>query len=284
MSIEVIGCQSFKTPPSPKCKVCDDPPHIAVNWQYAQHRGRELRALVEHLKQVKNLKFGQLYTCRLCGSNWVLDTDRYAMTRVPDGRRDLLNEWNDTKLPIEPGHLQVLDAIGGTAIKYEMGRDGVIAIPCAITIQSGERFDPAVVWITRRPPIDNFVIRTRLYRNVKAVEPSRFTLPMDIRRATVLAPEVSMGFAPTRVMSPDGTPFAVHWATLFFNKNGVTGSEIRLSARRFRKDESITVADSDFDQATYFLADWFEGADKLDKIQAGNTLGSRLRAFWKRLF
>jgi hypothetical protein len=285
MSLEVISSHSLADTPGLRCRVCDDPPRIAFNWQYAQdHRGHELHALRDQLKQVKSMKFGYLYACQLCGANWVLEDDRYAMTRVPDERRDILNEWNEKSLSIEPEHLRVLDAIGGTAPRYWMGHDGVIVIPCAISMRSGERMDPAIVWVTKRPPIDVFAARIRLYQNVDAVEPSRFALPIDVRCATILAPEVRMGFSPTRVVATNGTPFVLHWATSLLHQHGVAGSEIRLSAKPFSMDESVTIAEADFTHAAYFLADWFKGAENLNKAQAENQSFSRLRAFLKRLF
>jgi hypothetical protein len=285
MNIEVIGSRSLATPSRPRCEVCDDPPHIAFNWQYARdNRDPKLHALFDQLKPVKSLKFGYLYACRLCGQNWALDADRHVMTRVPDERRDVLDEWNERPLSIEREHLRILDAIGGTAPKYWMGRDRIVAIPCAVSMRSGERIDPAIVWITQRPPIDVFAGRIRFYRNVDSIEPSRFALPMDVRRATVLAPEIRMGFSPTRVVATNGMPFVLHWATSLFCQDGLTGSEIRLSASPFRIDESIAIAEADSTHATYFFADWFEGAEKLDKAQPESRLSSKLRAFWKRLF
>lgn len=281
MNIEVISSRSIKERPGPKCRVCDDPPSIAFNWKYAQeNKDQKLHALFEQLKQVKSLKFGYLYTCQLCGLNWILDEARSTMTRVPNDRRDILNEWNENQLSIEQEQIRALDAIGGTVTKYWMGHDSVIAIPCTISTCSGECIDPAIVWITRRPPIDDFTSRIRLYQDISTVAPSRFALPMDVRRATVLAGEVSMGFAPTRVVAKNGTPFILHWATSLFNQDGVTGSEICLSARSFGRDESVTIAEADSTHATYFFADWFEGAEKLDKAQPY----SRLQAFWKKLF
>ena len=285
MNIEVISSHSLANSPGPKCKVCDDLPRIAFSWHYAQEdRGRELHALRDQLKQVKSLKFGHLYACQLCGLNWFLDDACSTMTRVPNDQRDILNEWNENKLYIEQEQLRVLDTIGGTAPNYWMGHDGVIAIPCAISMRSGEHIDPAVVWITRRPPVGVFTSRIRLYQNISAVEPSRFALPMDVRCATVFAGEVSMGFAPTRVVATNGTPFILHWATSLFNQNGITGTEIRLSAKPFRRDESVTIAEADLTHATYFFADWFEGAEYLNKAQPGNQPYSKIRAFWKRLF
>ena|GEM_PF-1979476 len=285
MNIEVIGCHSFADSPCPRCKVCDDPPHTAFNWLYAQkNRDHALHALFNQLKQVKSLKFGHLYACPLCGLNWFLDDARSTMTRVPNDQRAILNEWNESQLSIEQEHLRVLDAIGGTAPRYWMGLDGVIALPCAISMRSGERIDPAVVWITKRPPIDVFTSRIRLYQNIGAVEPTRFALPMNVRRATVFADEVSMGFAPTRVVATNSTPFILHWATSLFDQGGITGSEIRLSAKCFRRDESITIAEADLTHATYFFADWFEGAENLNKAQPENQPYAKIRAFWKRLF
>jgi hypothetical protein len=123
-----------------------------------------------------------------------------------------------------------------------------------------------------------------LYQNIGVVEPSRFALPMDVRRATVFAPEIRMGFAPTRVVATNGKPFVLHWATSLLYQAGVTGSEIRLSAKTFRIDESVTIAEADSSLATYFFVDWFEGAENLNKARPENQLYSKIRILWKRLF
>jgi hypothetical protein len=285
MNIEVISSHSLAESPSLKCKVCDDPPYMAFNWQFAQkHEDHKLHSLFAQLKLMKSLKFGQLYSCQLCGLNWVLDDNLQTMTRVPNDRRNILNEWNDKQLSVGPEHLRVLDAIGGTAPNYWIGHTDLIEIPCAISMQSGERIDPAVVWITTRPPVDIFTSRLRLYQNIGAIEPSLFALPMDVRRATVFAQEISMGFAPTRVVSAKGRPFVLHWATSLLAQDGITGSEIRLSAKPFRIDESVTIAEADSTLATYIFADWFQGAENLNKARPENNLYSKVRAFWKGLF
>jgi hypothetical protein len=282
MNTNIISSRSFEEPSEKKCKVCDDPPHISFNWQFAQkNENHALHALSDQLKQVKSLKFGELYACQLCGANWVLDEKHYMMSRVPNDRRDILNEWNENHFPIGQEHLRILDTIGGTTLNYWGGYDGVIAIPCAIIMRSGEHIDPAVIWITKRSPIDRFPNRFMFYRDVDSIEPSRFALPLDVRCATALAGEVCMGFAPTRVVATNGTPFVLHWATSLFNQDGITGSEIRLSFKRFNRDESITIAKTDSDHATYFFADWFEGAEKLDKTSQSK---SRIRKFLDRLF
>ncbi len=285
MSIEAKNRPAIVDSPRPPCRVCDDPPHTAFNWEYARrNRTHKLHALFEQLRPVQTLKFGHLYVCQICGLNWVLEEDHYAMTRVPGDRLEILKEWNESQLPIDQEPRRVLEAIGGTAPKYWMGHDRVIAIPCAISTDSGERVDPALVWITKRPPIDGFIRRVRLFRKIRTVEPSDFALPIDVRWATLIAPEIRMGFAPTRVVATNGTPFVLHWATSLFNQDGVTGREVRLSAEPFEKDESIPIAETDMIHATYFFADWFEGAENLSKPQPKVSPGSKLHSFWKRFF
>jgi len=283
--MNVISTQSLAEQHGPKCRVCDDPPHIAFNWQYAQQNtNHNLHVLASHLKQVKVLKFGQLFACRLCGSQWVLDDGLQTATRVPSERLNILQAWNEQRLVIPSEQLRALDAIGGTAPNFWMGRSGVIQIPCAITLLTGERIDPALVWITKRPPIDMFTSRLMLFQPVDKVEPSPFALPLNVRRVTVTAPEISMGFSPTRVEALDGRPFVLHWATSLFDRDGVKGSEIRLSAKGCTRGDPAPVAEADSTYATYVVADWFEGAERLDKTRAGGRPGSLLRAWWKRLF
>lgn len=149
-------------------------------------------------------------------------------------------------------------------------------------MRSGEHVDPAVVWIIDRPPVGVPADRVMLYRGVDAVGPSRYALPLDVRRATVSASEVSMGFAPTRVVATNGTPFVLHWATSVFNQDNITGSEIRLSAKPFRKDEPITIAKTDFTHAACFFADWFDGAEDMTSAPRENRPFSRIRAVWNR--
>jgi hypothetical protein len=234
------------------------------------------------LKPVKGLKFGHLYACELCMRNWVLDGTGRTMTRVPDERLDILNKWNSTSLAIAPEQLRILDSIGGTALSYWIGQDRAVAIPCAISKSSGELFDPAIVLITERPPIDSFSSRIMLFDGIGTITPSRFALPLKVRKATITAKEIRMGFAPTRVKSADGTPFLLHWGTSLFVQDGITGSEIRLSRRPFRMDESVAATEPDTTHTTYFFADWFKGAEKLDKAKTERHSFSIIRAFQKK--
>lgn len=280
ISVTPISCCPTVAPPARKCEVCDNPSYISFNWRCAQeNREKRLHALATQLLRHRSLKFGALYICRLCGLNWVLDDAGSTMTRVPNEQMKFLDEWDQCKLSIKPRHLEVLDAIGGTAPNYWMGDNGVISIPCAITMRSGECVDPAIVWITRRAPVNIFSKRIRLFQNIATLAPSRFALPLNVRQTTASAGEVKMGFAPTRVLGPDGKPFILHWATSLFNQYGITGSEIRLSARPFKLDEQIPVADADANHATYFFADWFECADNLNKAHLANSLYSRIWAY-----
>ena len=252
------------------CPVCDRPLRAAFNWRLAQRPDAAgLGALAAALAPSRPLRCGVLYACRDCGQPWYLDADGAAMNRVAPAREALLAAWDAQPLPVAPDHLSALSAIGATHPRYWLGGQGVLAIPCAVTLTGGERLDPALVWLTRRPPLDAFPACVRLWQGVAAVEPTRYALPFDVRQATVSAPEVRMGWAPTRVEAPDGRAYALDWATALFGQDGLVGDQLRLSRRRLRPDETLPAGRFDGDWATCLLADWPPGVEQLTPPRRG---------------
>lgn len=281
MSIELISTSALAESSGTKCSACGNPPCISFNRNYAvEHPGEELHNLLAQLENVRKLKSGTLYACGTCGGNWVLDGRGRMMTRVPPERNDLLAEWDTTPLPILSPELNVMKGIGATAPARWLGSDSLVEVPCAVSLKSGEKFDPAVVWITTRAPIDVFGPPPRLHRDVAAIEPSRFALPLDVRRATESASEFRMGFAPTRVVAADGTPFVLHWATSVFNHGGIAGNQVSLSRKTFDPEEKAVIVESDMEIATTIFADWFAGAE--DLARSGTRAGWFLPRRWFR--
>lgn len=60
------------------------------------------------------------------------------------------------------------------------------------------------------------------------ISPSDYALPANVRAATMLAREKSMGYAPVNVKDTGGTRYTLSSQMHFFEENGVAGPEILL--------------------------------------------------------
>jgi hypothetical protein len=249
---------------------CGDPPYIGFNWRYAQERGDDkMRLQVSVIRRVRPLKFGYLHQCVECGQFWVLDDQENFIERVRDDLESILFEWDATPLPISKEHLCTLSAIGGTGgDRYGNGRER-IEIPCAITVRDAAVNDPAVLWITKKPPLADYP-KMSLFRDVASVTPTDYALSLDVRRRTLLAHEVGMGYAPTLVESSSGEKFILNWSPCLFFHDGIKGREIHLSEERSEGEKSIPLAniiDTIDPEVVHFFADWFPGAEELNRAQ-----------------
>lgn len=254
--MEIVGTRRLDGTGTRSCPTCADPPYTAFDWQYAHERGDEkMRALVSVIKRVRPLEFGFLHQCAECKQYWVLDDQECLIERVPDDREQILFEWDSTPLPLTWEQLQVLDGIGGTGQDhYGNGRDR-IEIPCAVVSEDGTVVDPAILWVTKRPPIVEYLKRVALFSGIATVSTTDYALPFQVRERALFAHEVSMGLTPTAVESSAGETFVLNGSpSLFFHK-GIKGKDIRLSDSRVRFGRSIPLVNSLEIDAVHLFAD-----------------------------
>jgi hypothetical protein len=248
------------------CPVCDDPPYLSLNVRHAREHGdTKAREFVRTIERVRPIKHGHLCQCPLCDQQWVLDETESVIERVPRGREQIVQEWDSEQLPIAEDQLAILEQIGGTgADRYGNGRER-IEIPCAVTLEDGTVHDPAIVWITKKPPIQDHFPDVRLFDHVRAVAPTEYALPLDVRLLTLAAHEIRMGFAPTAVQGPAGQEYVLNWSRSLFSYRGVKGNCIRPASDNLQFNESTPIVPPIEMTTVHFYADWFPRAERLDR-------------------
>lgn len=201
-------------------------------------------------------KFGHLYECSKCGRFWFLDEHRRWLHRIHDTLLPLARHWNQTPLALDAPLLKELADIGGVADFYK----GYIAIPCSIENHSGQRFEKAVVLISKQPPYFWYGPQMVHWADeIKAIFPSPFALLLDVRRASAEKREVAMGFAPTGVVDSQGREYTLVCESRFFDADGVKGEEIKLSGRERNWKKRVLPSPA---EAFYFV-DWFQGCEEM---------------------
>jgi hypothetical protein len=176
-------------------------------------------------------------------------------------RRPLLLEWDRRPLLPSPEVLAAAQGIGATPPDvYGNGTDQV-QVPCEVLTTHGERFEMALLSFQAHPPLEDAYFTVRLIDEVAVVAPSEFALPRPVRLATTRAVEVSMGFAPTVVHSPDGRAFALNWTTNFFATEGSRGRDLALAA--VTPEQRPPVISEDSRAVACFVGDRFPDVERL---------------------
>jgi hypothetical protein len=266
------------------CRACGQPAWESFNWQMAMGKRtgtgstleKELLARAEALHHEKKLKLGDLYRCGTCGQHCYLDERELFMSRVSPERFPLLMRWHERQLRPNPEHLAMLERIGGTGSTVAWTPVlNFVSIPCRIVRSSGDELDPAIVVMTPNPPIHSWYERVALFEDVRSLEPTECALPLDVRIAAFTAPEIRMGFAPTRVRAVNGQRFVLNGSQSVLQVGEIKGKGIRRS--RWPWDVfSGPFVPPDGQLAVYVFADWFPGAERL--IRAAP------RSWWSRWF
>lgn len=245
------------------CPNCDNTRTISFNVQYAREGiDATLQRLLSDLRRVRELKFGVLFWCSICGLEWVLDTRFSMMERVPQHRKELLQEWDSKTLLPSETQKNTLMEIGGNCQGTLEKHEHLVSVPCAITKESGDVLDPAVVIISQHAPLLEGLERVILFEHIHSVHPSPYSLSVDLRNATFAATEIRMGFAPTRAESIGGAQFVLDWGQQLFDRDGVKGSEIRFAKSEFNFPDPRHHIRNEPDNITYVQADWFDGAEQ----------------------
>jgi hypothetical protein len=209
------------------------------------------------LEPVEAMKFGELYKCTKCYNYWFLDDDKIWLSRIKDELLPLVHQWSRETSALDAAILSALVEIGGAQSRG----GGDIDIPCSAKNTLGQQFETAMVVITKQPPL--YHTKIPLYRasELASVTPSPFALPLDVRQASAAKEEVSMGFAPTGIIDTRGQEYTLCQQSDFFQKNGVSGEQIKLSGRQ-KQFKNVVWRESVPVQARFYV-DWFEGCERL---------------------
>lgn len=236
-------------------------------WPFNSSNGRCSRCRVDGISGVllsqfpnlvlkRNLKFGEMWRCQKCETPWFLTSNRQWIHRIGLEFKPLVAHWNETALDLTLPCLRAATGIGGVRNDWEE----TVILPCAVTTKNGERFEKAILQVTKTPPYRWYSLeKVRWAWEIAELEGSRFTLPLQVRRASHEKREEAMGFAPTDVQSNDGRSFTLGNASDFFEHEGVTGPNIQLAPRP-RKRNVVPFAETQ----AWFWVDWND--DLVEKI------------------
>jgi hypothetical protein len=215
-------------------------------------------SLLEQFPEIQPIgawKFGHLYQCSRCRCCWFLPDHKQFLQRIDDNLLPLAHHWNKTQLTLNAKTLSALAEIVG----IESSKD-CIAIPCAAENISGDRHDKAVVLISKQPPYSWYEPQIVHWANeLENISSSSFALPVDVRKASSVVREVSMGFSPIGVVDKQGVEYTLPCESRFFDSNGIKGEEISLSGRKNKWKKTILPSPA---QAFYFV-DWFDGCEEI---------------------
>jgi len=148
------------------------------------------------------------------------------MQRVPVANRDQVEEWNRSKVELNPADLKTLLLIGENPSNVNRNTGATyMEFPCSVTTVSGDTYDKAMVCFDNRPPLGKNDI---LGNKVAHVSPSPHTLSQEIRHATYKAREVSRDFFPTEI-EVGGELFVFNGLRNFFEHPPHQAHDARLS-------------------------------------------------------
>ena len=224
----------------PGCPTCVGDAFISFDWDEAErgqlHVSGRPPVNVRGLRVVGSAKGGDILRCSRCGRSYSRTTRRNVSDHrprtasVPADRETWLREWSAGPLRPRPDVWAGLRAIAATPV----GDDG-LAIPCRSVLDSGEDLDPALFLFRRGPPIESWISRAVWAPQVRVVAPSRLALPPSVRLAVSRAEEVTNGFYPTCVVTPDGQDLTLNGLGQHF----LDESEVSAPDLRVVEDDSV---------------------------------------------
>jgi hypothetical protein len=237
-----------------RCPICGtEEKYIAFNWKMAMEGYKEFKYFVHGLKLKEDLKSGSLYQCLNCSSYWYLEKKGNTMIYVED--MNLIYKWNCKKYHIEDYIYNKLSLIGATPPDLYGNRKDFIEVPCKVRTKENEIIDLSLIRFQSTPP-QHTESNIRFIDEIHDVTASEFALPARVRVATSKAPEISMGFAPTKVITPNGERFLLNWSTDFFDYGEYKGKDIELAD--YTQEYLPPIVNVDPSRLTIFFGDLLE--------------------------
>jgi len=122
--------------------------------------------------------------------------------------------------------MEILNQIIGAPDYYEKD----VYFPCKIRLPNGLRVQKAILIATTGDCFGKFPIdqNVTILDDSHGISPSDYALPANVRAATMVAREKSMGYAPVNVKDTSGNRYTLSSQMHFFEKNGVRGPDVIL--------------------------------------------------------
>lgn len=209
-------------------------------------------SIIEHfpdLIRVCPVKMGFEYHCARCGNIWFLSSNRKRIKRIQN--IDLYQSWKSRDVVPSLQQTEQLRGIGGISDYY----NEVLYFPCETVDGNNVRYEKCIILISKVPcakwPKQELV---SLLAPDVVIRPSKYALPIEIRLASMNAPDKAMGYAPICVVSQDGIEYTISAQMHFFRHKNTYGPSLRLKADGKVGKNKVWPDLADH----YYLADWVE--------------------------
>lgn len=178
----------------------------------------------ESINEVSKIKTVIEYRCAECETLWLLADNSQFVNKV--FRNELYEKWKSRSWVPTITQMEILNQIVGVHNYYKTNA----YFPCQIRPPNGLWIEKAILVATTgdcfgKFPIDHDVT---VLADSHEIRPSDYALPADVRAATMVAEEKSMGYAPVGVKDANGNRYTLLRETHFFENNGVLGPDITL--------------------------------------------------------
>ena len=212
------------------------------------------------LREVATTKTVREFECEKCGTSWVLAERSRFVSKVI--RNELFAIWKSRSWKPNAGQRQVLDRIVGAAD----GDKKNVYFPCQIKLKNGSMVRKAIIIATTGDCFGKFPLEQEvaILNGNHEISPSIHALPTNVRAATMVAPERSMGYSPVNVKDTSGNRYTLSSQMHFFESNGVLGPDVMLDDSEPHRKNIIHPDWADM----YLICDMFE-CNTADPRQCG---------------
>jgi len=164
------------------------------------------------------------YKCDKCETLWVLADNAQFISKIV--RKESYAKWKSQSWMPTIDQMQILNQIIGAPDYYETN----VYFPCKIRLPNGLWVQKAILIATTGDCFGRYLIdqEVTILDDNHGISPSDYALPANVRAATMIAREKSMGYAPVNVKDTRGNRYTLSNPMHFFEKNGVRGTEVIL--------------------------------------------------------
>ncbi len=185
------------------------------------------KSLIGHFKNINTIskiKTVIEYKCDKCETLWVLADNAQFISKIV--RNESYANWKSQSWMPTIDQMQILNQIIGAPDYYETN----VYFPCKIRLPNGLRAQKAILIATTGDCFGRYLIdqEVTILDDNHGISPSDYALPANVRAATMIAREKSMGYAPVNVKDTRGNRYTLSNPMHFFAKNGVRGTEVIL--------------------------------------------------------
>jgi len=191
------------------------------------------------------------YQCESCETLWVLaDRARFLRKVV---RKELYAQWKSRSWLPTSRQMGILKEIAGAADHDEKN----VYYPCQINLPGGRLIAKAILVATTgdcfgKFPLDRGV---SLLAANHGISPSDFALPAEVRAATMVAREKSMGYAPVNVRDNRGKRYTLSGEMHLFARDGIRGPDLSLDESPYHGKNIVHPDGAEM----YLICDMFDG-------------------------